>query len=231
MKVHDNISLKSLFLLFFKIGGMTLGGGYAMMPVMHDEIVDIRGWISADEFVDILAIAQSFPGALAVNAAIYVGYRLRGKKGALASCLGVILPPFIIIILASAFLIRYRDTKMVQHFFAGVRPAVSALIAVAVMRLFSSVDKNLISISLAMISFIAVVFIKIHPALIIIMAAIFGVVFLTQRVVNIDNVDVVDADTGDIDTVGIDIIAIDTDDGSTTDNLVVKSGDKDENID
>ncbi len=181
MNKKEIISLKSLFLLFFQIGGMTFGGGYAMMPVMHDEVVHKRKWISENEFVNILAIAQSFPGALAVNSAIYVGYRLRGKKGAFISCMGVIIPPFFIIILASAFLMKHRDTKQVQLFFRGVRPSVAALIAVSIIKLSKSIPQTWLSLVLALISFIAVGLLKVHPAIIILISGIFGILVLSEK--------------------------------------------------
>ncbi len=182
----DEISLKELFLLFFKIGGMTLGGGYVMMPLMQDEIVENRAWISSEDFIDILAVAQSFPGALAVNVAIYVGYKLRGKKGAFATCLGVILPPFLIILIASAFLLKYRDMKIIQGFFSGVRPAVTALIAVAVIKLSKNVDKNFITLVIAIASFVAIAIIKIHPAFVIIASGVFGILYFKDRKEGID---------------------------------------------
>ncbi len=179
--MSNKISLKELFLLFFKIGGMTFGGGYVMMPIMQEEIVDNRGWISSEDFIDILAVAQSFPGALAVNAAIYVGYKLRGKKGAFASCAGVILPPFLIILVASAFLLKFRQSKILQGFFSGVRPAVTAIILAAVVKLSKNIDLNFISIIVAIVAFVGVAIFKIHPAFVIIASGTFGILYFKDR--------------------------------------------------
>ncbi len=184
--MSNMVSIKELFLLFFKIGGMTLGGGYVMMPIMQEEIVDKRKWIDSDEFIDILAVAQSFPGALAVNAAIYVGYKLRGKRGAFSSCLGVILPPFFIILLASAFLLKYRENKIVRGFFFGVRPAVSALIVVAVIRLSKNLEKTWFSLLLVAVAFLLVAFLRVHPAFVIIASGSIGIIFLRKRKEEID---------------------------------------------
>ena len=117
------------FSIFFKIGAFTIGGGYAMVPLIENEIVTRRQWIKKEDFIDLLAIAQSSPGILAVNMSIFVGYRLRGIRGSIVTALGTILPSFIIILAIALFFQNFKDNATVEHIFRGIRPAVVALIA------------------------------------------------------------------------------------------------------
>ena len=102
------------FKIFFKIGAFTIGGGYAMVPLIEDEVVNKKKWIEQDDFLDLLAIAQSAPGILAVNIAIFVGYRLRGVKGSLVTSLGSILPSFLMILAIALFFATYKDNPYVE---------------------------------------------------------------------------------------------------------------------
>ena len=119
----------TLFLTFMKIGMFTIGGGYAMLPLIQREVVD-RGWMSKEEFVDIFAVAQSLPGIFAVNISIFVGYRLKKKLGGCICALGTILPSFMIILLIALCFTQVKDNVWVEKAFKGLRPAVVALIAV-----------------------------------------------------------------------------------------------------
>ena len=127
-----------LFVSFFKIGTFTIGGGYAMIPLMEQELVDRRQWMSRDEFLDQLALSQSMPGVLAVNMATGLGYRLRGLRGSIAAIAGNILMPIVFILLLAILFRQFRSVPVVEHFFLGVRPAVVALIAAPVFRLAQS---------------------------------------------------------------------------------------------
>ena len=118
------------FKVFFKIGGFTLGGGYAMIPMIEAEVVERKHWIDRDEFMDLIAIAQSCPGVFAVNMSVFVGYKLRKTRGALSACLGTVLPSFIIILLIAMFFAEFKDNPVIESIFRGIRPAVVALIAV-----------------------------------------------------------------------------------------------------
>ncbi|MEG1643521.1 MAG: chromate transporter [Bacteroidales bacterium] len=120
--------LLQLFYTFFKIGAFTFGGGWAMVSLMEKEIVDKRGWIDRDNFLDYLAVSQSLPGILAVNISVLVGNKLFGKKGAFIASLGTIIPSFVIILLIAIFFTRIYDSPVVERIFKGVRPAVVALI-------------------------------------------------------------------------------------------------------
>lgn len=127
--------LWQLFWTFVKIGAFTIGGGYAMIPLIEREVVTRRGWITAEEFLDMLVVAQTAPGVLAINISVLVGNRIRGRMGAVVSALGSTLPSFAIILVFAVFLNKYQDTPALEKMFRAVRPAVVALIAVPVFNL------------------------------------------------------------------------------------------------
>ncbi len=126
------------------------------------------------EFIDILAVAQSFPGALAINTSIYVGYKLRKHVGAVVACLGLILPPLFIISGAAALILKYGQVPMVQNVFKGIRPAVAGLIGAAVLRLSRSLDKNIFNGVMALAAFVVVGIVGIHPIGVIISSGFIG---------------------------------------------------------
>lgn len=117
-----------LFLTFSKIGGFTLGGGYAMVPVMEREIVEKKKWMSREEFLDILVVAQSTPGLFAIDMASHVGYKLKGTWGGITSALATALPSIVAILLIAVFFREFKDNVYVEKVFMGVRPCVVALI-------------------------------------------------------------------------------------------------------
>lgn len=118
-----------MFTTFFKIGAFTLGGGYAMIPIVQEEVVTHRKWIGEEEFLDLIALAQSAPGIIAVNTAVFVGYKIDGWKGLFSAVLGAILPSFCIILLIATCFTHFREYPQVEAVFKGIRPAVVALIA------------------------------------------------------------------------------------------------------
>lgn len=121
--------LWSLFTTFFKIGAFTLGGGYAMIPIVQEEVVTHKKWIGEEEFLDLIALAQSAPGVIAVNTAVFVGYKIKGWWGMMAAVLGAVLPSFCIILLIATCFTRFREYPQIEAIFKGIRPAVVALIA------------------------------------------------------------------------------------------------------
>lgn len=129
MENAPRVPLWKIFTVFAKIGAFTIGGGYAMIPVIRAEM-SRRGWISEDELPDIVALSQSAPGVMAVNISIFAGYRLRGVKGSIAATLGSITPSFIIILLIAMFFTAFKDNPWVVRAFKGIRPVVVSLIAV-----------------------------------------------------------------------------------------------------
>lgn len=121
--------LWTLFFTFVKIGMFTIGGGYAMIPLIEREVVH-RGWLGKEEFLDLFAVTQSLPGIFAVNISIFVGYKLKGVRGSVICALGTILPSFCIILLIAMFFNHFEDNPWIAKVFNGIRPAVVALIAV-----------------------------------------------------------------------------------------------------
>ncbi|MCD8100990.1 MAG: chromate transporter [Alistipes sp.] len=122
-------TLRLLFWSFFKIGIFTFGGGYAMIPLMQREVVDRRGWVARDRFLELLTLAQSAPGPISLNTAVFVGYNLGRLPGAVLGLLGVVLPSFIVILLVALYFSGIRHNKVFEAAFTGMRPAVVALIA------------------------------------------------------------------------------------------------------
>ena len=175
-----------LFRIFLTIGAFTFGGGYAMIPLIEKEVVDKRGWMEKNEFIDSLALCQSTPGALAVNSAVFIGYKLHGFIGGMAAALGVVMPSFLIILGIAAVFTTLKDYAVVDAVFIGVRACVVALISSAGVRLFNNINsKGLFSFIVIIGSFITIAFLNINPFYIVIGAAFLGIcknLFLQQRI-------------------------------------------------
>lgn len=132
-----------LMLTFMKIGTFTLGGGYAMLPLIQREVVDEKHWIEEEEFLNMIALAQAAPGVIAVNSAIFIGYRIDGWKGLIASVIGAVLPSFLIILLIAMVFRNIRQYPDVEAVMKGMRPAVVGLLAAAVVRMAVSFIRSL----------------------------------------------------------------------------------------
>lgn len=169
-----------LFYSFFKIGTFTIGGGYAMIPLMEQELVDRRHWMSREEFLDQLALSQSMPGVLAVNMATGLGYRLRGFRGALSAIAGNIVMPILFIILLAMLFRHFRGNALVERFFMGVRPAVVALIAAPVFRLAQSARIGWSTCWIPILSALLIWLFDVSPILVILAAVVGG--FLYGRI-------------------------------------------------
>ena len=148
----------TLFLTFFKIGAFTFGGGYAMLPLIQREIVEKRKWITNDDILEVVAIAESTPGPIAVNSATFVGYRTGGFSGALLATLGVVLPSFAVILTISFILREFESLKAVQYAFSGIRAGVLALVLKALWSMYKQSPKNAVSYALMAIAFVLVAF-------------------------------------------------------------------------
>ena len=120
-----------LFLAFFRIGLFSIGGGYAAMPLIQDQVVDLHPWLTMTEFADIITIAEMTPGPIAINAATFVGIRIAGLPGAVIATVGCVCPSCVIVLLLAYLYYRFRGSDMVQGVLAGLRPAVIAMIASA----------------------------------------------------------------------------------------------------
>lgn len=164
-----------LFLTFMKIGAFTFGGGYAMIPLITSETVMHHKWISDDDILDIVAIAESTPGPIAVNAATFVGYRVGGVLGAFCATFGVVLPSFVIIYAISFILQQFKDFKYVQYAFFGIRAGVLALLMKALISMYKQAPKSILSYILMFAAFIGAALFDINPVFIIIGCGIVGV--------------------------------------------------------
>ncbi len=141
--------LLKLFTTFFKIGLFSFGGGFAMIPLIQREVIERHKWINSKDFVDMLVLAQSTPGPIAVNTAVFVGYKTAGIVGAVAATLGTVLPSFIVILLLALFFAEVRENRYVDAAFRAMRPAVVALIVAPLMGLVKGMKWYLIAISAA----------------------------------------------------------------------------------
>lgn len=170
-------SLRTLFRTFFHIGLFTLGGGYAMIPLIEREVVERNRWIERDMFLDLIAVAQSCPGVFAINISTFIGYRLRKTSGALACAIGTALPSFLIILAIALFFRNFQDIPWVASTFAGIRPAVVALIAVPTFNLARSAKISLINCWIPIASALLIYALGVNPIYIIIAAAIGGYIY------------------------------------------------------
>ncbi len=162
------------FKTFFKIGMFTLGGGYAMIPLIEEEVVNRHHWVEKDEMLDLIAIAQSCPGVFAINISIFIGYKLKKTHGAIATALGTALPSFLIILAIAIFFHQFEDNKVIAAMFKGIRPAVVALIAVPTFNLARRAQLNWFTIWIPIVSVLAIWLLGVSPIWIIIAAGIGG---------------------------------------------------------
>ena len=166
--------LFDLFWTFCKIGALTFGGGYAMLPLIQREIVENKKWSTEKEILDYYAVGQCTPGVIAVNTATFIGYKLRGIIGGIVATLGVIFPSIVIILLIATFLQNFADLAIVQSAFAGIRVAVVALIITTVVKLIKSSIKDYLGVIIAIIAFVISAFIGLSPVYVVIAAALTG---------------------------------------------------------
>jgi chromate transporter len=169
----------ALFKTFFRIGLFTLGGGYAMIPLIEAEVVDKHRWITKQEFVDLIAIAQSCPGVFAINMSIFIGYKLRGSWGAVSCSIGTALPSFLIILAIAMFFHQFQDNPIVASIFRGIRPAVVALIAVPTFNMARSARLSLANCWIPVVGALLIWLLGVSPIYIILAAGIGGYVYGT----------------------------------------------------
>ena len=165
------------FKTFFKIGMFTLGGGYAMIPIIEEEVVNKRQWVSKDEMLDLIAIAQSCPGVFAINISVFIGYKLRKVWGAIAAAFGTALPSFLIILAIAMFFHQFEDNKIIAAMFRGMRPAVVALIAVPTFNLARRAQLNRYTLWIPIVSALAIWWLGVSPIWVIIIAGIGGYIY------------------------------------------------------
>ena len=169
-------TLIDLLFTFCRIGGLTFGGGYAMLPIIQKEIVEEKKWATEEEVLDYYAVGQCTPGIIAVNTATFIGYKVHGIIGAIVATLGVVFPSLIIITIIAALLKNFANYSIVQHAFSGIRVVVIALIVSAILKLAKTSIKNSTTLIIAIIAFILVAFVNLSPIYIVIAAACIGLI-------------------------------------------------------
>lgn len=170
------MKLLSLFLSFAKVGVMTFGGGYAMIPILEREIVDKQGWASSEELMDYYAVGQCTPGVIAVNTATFIGYRVAGLAGGVAATLGVVFPSVVIICLIAGILTNFADIPAVKSAFTAIRVCVCVLIFNAVVKLWKGAVKDKAGLVLFLIVFVLSLFFDISPVIFVLFCALAGLV-------------------------------------------------------
>ncbi len=179
------VRLRDLFLSFLKIGIFTFGGGYAMIPLIEKEIIDNRGWIEKKDFLDLLTIAQSAPGPIALNTAVFIGYKNRGYKGAMATLAGIVIPSFSILLIIALYFSHIRENAIVDAAFKGMRPVVIALILAPVVSLIRPM--KVIHIALSAVAAAVLWYFAFSPVYLLAASAIVGIVwgYLTVKKQNL----------------------------------------------
>ena len=172
-----------LFWVFFKIGAFTFGGGYAMIPLIQKEVVETKKWITDDDILEIIAIAESTPGPVAINAATFVGYRVCGFWGSFFSTCGVVLPSFLVILIISALLGEFQNIPVVKYAFNGIRAGVLALLLKALWTMYKKSPKNAVAYIVMGGAFLLTAILDVPVLAVIIGCAVFGLVtsLITER--------------------------------------------------
>lgn len=174
-------SLAQLFAVFFKLGPSTFGGGYTMLTAIEREVVENRKWMDASEMADMISVAGSAPGGVAVNAATFVGYRLKGIPGAIAAVLGITFPTFVIVCCLSILGMMFRDIPKVEAAFKGIHAAIIALILVAAYRMAKASILDIATLTIAGISVVLLLFTSIHSLVLIIGGMAAGMTIISVK--------------------------------------------------
>ena len=171
---NKSLLLLRLFLTFFKIGAFTFGGGYAMIPLIQHETVEKHNWISDEDVLEIVAIAESTPGPIAINAATFVGFRTGGFWGAFCATFGMVLPSFVIITIISRILQQFQELRVVRYAFMGIRAGVLALILKALWNMYRKCPKHPMAYVIFAAAFVLVAVLKVNVVLVILLCAALG---------------------------------------------------------
>ncbi len=167
--------LLDLFFTFARIGGLTFGGGYAMLPMLQKEVVEKRGWATNEELMDYYAIGQCTPGIIAVNTATFIGNKTRGVTGGIVATLGVVFPSLVIITIIAAFISNFADLAIVRHAFAGIRVCVFVLILNAVVKLGKSSIKDAVTLGIFLVVLVGSLLLDVSPIIFVLFAAVIGI--------------------------------------------------------
>lgn len=173
--------LLDIYLKFFKIGSVTFGGGYAMLPILRREIVEKEKWLTEEEIMDFYAISQSMPGIIAVNVGGFIGYKRKKEIGAVAAALGVVSPCLVIITIIAACMAGFQDNVYVRHALSAVSVCVCALIVDSVISMWKKGVKDILGIALFAVMLFAMTFTKASPVLLVVLSAVLGIVCKTLQ--------------------------------------------------
>lgn len=169
-------SLWEIFAVFAKVGALTFGGGYSMLPIINKEAVERKGWVTQEEVMDYYAVGQCLPGIIAINTGVFVGCKVRGKSGGIAAALGIAFPSLVIIMLIAALLAPYMNLPIVQKAFMGIRVAVAALIIQAIATMWKKGIKDIFTAIIFAAAFSLAALTNISTVLIIICSVVLGIV-------------------------------------------------------
>lgn len=176
MKIKpDFVLLFDIYKTFFKLGSISFGGGYAMIPLIELEAVEKKKWVDKEKVIDIFAVAESLPGAIGLNSSALVGYNVAGIPGLLAAILGNLSPSVIIVLTLSILFMKFSSFPIVKAAFNGIRPAIIALIAFAAFKIGKTAIKDYIAAFIAVFGFVAMMFIHMHPILLISLGGFAGI--------------------------------------------------------
>ncbi|MDR1915291.1 MAG: chromate transporter [Synergistaceae bacterium] len=173
--------LAKIFMIFFKIGTLTFGGGYTMLPILQRDIVQKLGWATGEEIIDFYAISQSLPGIVAANTSMLIGYKVKRIPGLLAAVFGIACPSLIIILLIAIFIRNFLDLEIIRHAFNGIRVAVSALIADAAIKMWKGCVKDSVCVVIFLIALAVFTFADISPIIPVVAGALTGVALKRER--------------------------------------------------
>ncbi len=169
--------LPSLFTEFFKIGLFTFGGGYAMIPIIQNVVVDKRGWLTKEEFVEMLAVVQSLPGPISVNSALFIGYKTAKFWGALLALLGIVIPSFVIILFIAMVFTDFIESPLVAKAFKGIRPAVVALIAAPIVNMYRVAGVNIKNVWIPVAAAVLICWAGVSPVWVILGTAVLSIAY------------------------------------------------------
>lgn len=167
--------LVELFVVFFKLGAFTIGGGIAMLPLLQNTLINEKKWFTKEEFMDIVAVCQSLPGVVAINMATYVGYKKKGLIGSIVSTFGVTIPSFIMILIIAKFITSLGDNGVMMGAMAGLRAAALGMVVVALIQLMPAAIKNKWALLAAIVAFVLIALLKVNTAYVILLFAVLGI--------------------------------------------------------
>ena len=167
--------LMELFVVFFKLGAFTIGGGIAMLPLLQNTLIEEKKWFSKEEFMDIVAVCQSLPGVVAINMATYVGFKKKGLIGSIVSTFGVTIPSFVMILIIAKFITSLGDNSVLMGAMAGLRAAALGMVVVAVIQLMPAAIKNKWALLAAVAAFVLIAVLRVNTAYVILLFALLGI--------------------------------------------------------